>query len=68
MYFNRIIAEVTCARLLSLHPSVRTAEFRENSEFDVIIPDVIETSPAPAYHYLRILREEMDPAGIVLGK
>lgn len=60
MYFHRIIAEVSCARLLSLHPSVRTAEFRENSEFDIVMPDGIEISPDPASHYLRILREEVD--------
>jgi len=52
MCFHRIIAEVTCARLLSLHPSVRTAKIRENSEFAVIMPDGIETSPEPASHYL----------------
>ena len=51
-----------------MHPGVRIAEIRENSEFDVIMPDGIETSPETASHYLLILREEMDPAGIVLGK
>lgn len=55
-------------RLLSLHPGVRTAEVRENSEFDIIISDSIETSPEPAVQHLQILREEIDPAGVVLRK
>ncbi|MGA8848767.1 MAG: CoA-transferase [Dehalococcoidia bacterium] len=55
-------------RLLSLHPGVRAAEVRENSEFDIIIPDNTETSPEPAVQHLQILREEIDPAGVVLGK
>jgi acyl CoA:acetate/3-ketoacid CoA transferase beta subunit len=55
-------------RLLSLHPGVSTAEVRENSEFDIIISDSTETSPEPAAQHLQILREEIDPAGVVLGK
>lgn len=55
-------------RLISLHPGVRTAEVRENSEFDIIISDNIGTSPEPAAQHLQILREEIDPAGVVLGK
>ena len=60
--------ETKILRLLSLHPGVRIAEVRENSEFDIIIADNIETSPEPAVKHLQILREEIDPAGVVLGK
>jgi acyl CoA:acetate/3-ketoacid CoA transferase beta subunit len=55
-------------RLLSLHPGVSTAEVRENSEFDIIISANTETSPEPGVQYLQILCEEIDPAGVVLGK
>jgi acyl CoA:acetate/3-ketoacid CoA transferase beta subunit len=55
-------------RLLSLHPGVSTAEVKGNSEFDIIISDNIGTNPEPAAQHLQILREEIDPAGIVLGK
>jgi acyl CoA:acetate/3-ketoacid CoA transferase beta subunit len=55
-------------RLLSLHPGVSTAEVRENSEFDIIISASTKTSPEPAVQHLQILREEIDPAGVVLGK
>jgi acyl CoA:acetate/3-ketoacid CoA transferase beta subunit len=55
-------------RLLSLHPGVSTAEVRENSEFDIIISADTKTSPELAVQHLQILREEIDPAGVVLGK
>jgi glutaconate CoA-transferase subunit B len=55
-------------KLASLHPGVGIADVRENSSFEIVIPDKVETSPEPAEEHLRILREEIDPAGIVLGK
>ena len=55
-------------QLISLHPGVSIADVKENSSFEIIIPDKVETSPEPSEEHLRILREEIDPAGIVLGK
>jgi acyl CoA:acetate/3-ketoacid CoA transferase beta subunit len=55
-------------RLISLHPGVRTDEVKENSEFDIIISVNAETSAEPTPEHVRILREEVDPAGVVLGK
>jgi hypothetical protein len=55
-------------RLISLHPGVTTAEVKENSEFDIVLSANIGTSPEPAAQHLQILREEIDPAGVVLGK
>ncbi len=55
-------------KLISLHPGVSAAEVKENSGFEVITPDEIETSLEPTEQHLKILREEIDPAGIVLGK
>jgi len=55
-------------RLISLHPGVTPDEMRENSQFEIILPDCIAVSPEPDDEHLRILREEIDPAGIVLGK
>ena len=40
----------------------------ENSGFDVLVPNKIGVSPEPPEEYLRILREEIDPVGMVLGK
>jgi len=55
-------------KLISLHPAVSIDEVRENSSFDIIIPDEVEISPEPMEKHLKILREKIDPAGIMLGK
>ena len=55
-------------KLVSLHPGVTVNDIRENSIFEVIIPSKVEISPEPTEEHLRILRQEIDPAGIVLGK
>jgi len=60
--------ETKVLKLISLHPGVSIADVKENSSFEIIIPDKVETSPEPTEEHLRILREEIDPVGIVLGK
>ena len=61
-------AETKGLKLISLHPGISTADVRENSSFEIIIPDKVGVSPEPTEEHLRILREEIDAAGIVLGK
>jgi acyl CoA:acetate/3-ketoacid CoA transferase beta subunit len=53
--------------LLQVHPGVTVGEVIENTGFDLLIGDVRETD-APTDEELRLLREEIDPSGIVLGK
>jgi acyl CoA:acetate/3-ketoacid CoA transferase beta subunit len=53
--------------LLSLHPGVSIEEVREHSAFDILIPEEVAISPEPTAEHLRLLREEIDPAGIALG-
>ncbi len=55
-------------KLVSIHPGVTVAQIKENSSFDIIIPDNVPQSPTPTDGELKILRTEIDPAGIVLGK
>lgn len=55
-------------KLISLHPNSSLDEIKENSSFNIIIPDRVERSPEPSQQDLNILRREIDPAGIVLGK
>jgi glutaconate CoA-transferase, subunit B len=55
-------------KLISLHPGVNMAEVKENSGFEIAMPERIETSPVPTPRHLKILREEIDPAGIILEK
>lgn len=55
-------------RLKSLHPGTTLDQVKENSGFEIIIPDEIEESPTPTAEQLRLLREEIDPKGMVIGK
>jgi glutaconate CoA-transferase subunit B len=55
-------------KLISLHPGVGIDEVKENSQFEILLPEKIETSPEPSDKDLTLLRREIDPAGIVLGK
>jgi len=54
--------------LISLHPGATLDEVKDNSSFEIIIPDEIGTSYLPTEEDLRILRQEIDPSGMVLGK
>ncbi|MCU0661196.1 MAG: 3-oxoacid CoA-transferase [Myxococcota bacterium] len=55
-------------RLYSLHPGVTAQNVQENSNFPIDIPDIVGTSPTPTAQELRLLREVIDPSGIVIGK
>jgi glutaconate CoA-transferase subunit B len=55
-------------KLISIHPGVSIDQVKENSSFEIIIPGEVEITPDPTERHLRILRQEIDPAGIVLGK
>jgi acyl CoA:acetate/3-ketoacid CoA transferase beta subunit len=55
-------------KLVSIHPGITVEQVQDNSGFPIIIPDNVPVTPEPPDNYLRILREEIDPAGVVLGK
>jgi glutaconate CoA-transferase, subunit B len=54
--------------LISLHPGETIDSAKENSSFELLVRDKVEISPIPPEEYLKLLREEIDPTGIVLGK
>jgi glutaconate CoA-transferase subunit B len=54
--------------IVSLHPGENSESAQTNSGFAIHVPEVVETSPVPPPEYLKILREEIDPMGIVIGK
>jgi glutaconate CoA-transferase, subunit B len=59
----------TCRmRLHSLHPGATLDDVRESSGFEIEIPGSFGESPTPTAEELRLLREVIDPAGIVIGK
>ena len=54
--------------LLSVHPDVTVENIIENTGFEIQIKgEIMETKP-PTKEELSILREEIDPAGIVIGR
>jgi glutaconate CoA-transferase subunit B len=54
--------------LLCLHPGVKIDEVEENTDFKLIISEKVETTRKPTDEELRLLREEIDPSGIVIGR
>jgi len=54
--------------LLSLHPGKTIEDVKANAEFDIIIPDNYETTIEPSAEELKILREKVDPSGVIIGR
>jgi glutaconate CoA-transferase, subunit B len=54
--------------LVSIHPGENIENIINNSNFEITIPNSPVMSPVPPPEYLEILRKEIDPEGIVLGK
>ncbi|MGD2142272.1 MAG: CoA-transferase [Candidatus Bathyarchaeota archaeon] len=61
-------SETKRMRLLSVHPGVTVEEIVENTGFKLIIPSKVTTTDPPIDVELKLLREEIDSAGIVIGK
>ena len=55
-------------KLISVHPGVTVEDVVENTGFELIIPDEVSETTPPTDEELRLLREEIDSAGIVIGK
>jgi glutaconate CoA-transferase subunit B len=53
--------------LLSIHPGVTLDQIKENSGFDIIIPEHVSVTTPPSKQELAIL-EKIDPLGMVIGK
>ena len=53
--------------LISMHPGVTLDQIKNNSSFDIIIPEKIDVTKPPTNNELKILKE-IDPAGIVIEK
>lgn len=54
--------------LLSVHQGVTVDQVVNNTGFELIIPEKVETTLLPTVDELRLLREEIDPKGIYAGK
>jgi len=52
-------------RLHSLHPGVRIDDVVANTGFDLVIPDHVPPTMPPTIEELRVLRERIDPGGLL---
>lgn len=52
----------------SLHPGVTVEEVRENTGFEMLFVENLTETPAPTDAELHILRTEVDPLGLIIGK
>jgi len=55
-------------RVESLHPGVTVDDVRANTSFEMLFADNLATTPEPTDDELRILRQEVDPQGLIIGK
>jgi glutaconate CoA-transferase subunit B len=54
--------------MLSIHPGVTEADIQAKTGFDILIPETHGVTREPTAEDLRILREEVDPHGYVVGR
>ncbi|MBS7635290.1 3-oxoacid CoA-transferase [Candidatus Bathyarchaeota archaeon] len=54
-------------KLLSIHPGFTLEDIRENTGFELLIREEVSVTEPPREEELRLLREVIDPAGIVIG-
>jgi glutaconate CoA-transferase, subunit B len=47
----------------SLHPGITPEEVRQNTGWDLKVPEAAERTPPPTAEELRLIREELDPQG-----
>ncbi|MBI5029069.1 MAG: 3-oxoacid CoA-transferase [Chloroflexi bacterium] len=52
----------------SLHPGVTKDDVIANTGFEILFADPVLTTAEPTDQELKILREEIDPAGLIIGK
>ena len=61
--------EETCRmRVESLHPGVSLEEVKDNCGFELLVFGELDNTPPPTAEELRVLREEVDPDGYIIGR
>jgi len=55
-------------RIVSVHPGHSLKDVREQCGFELLEADRVTETPAPADDELRLLREEVDPFGFIIGR
>jgi acyl CoA:acetate/3-ketoacid CoA transferase beta subunit len=52
----------------SVHPGVTREDIQANTGFELLFAEPLPTTPEPTNEELRLLREEVDPQGLLIGK
>ena len=52
----------------SLHPGITKDEVMANTGFEMLFADPVRTTLEPTEEELRVLREDVDPQGLIIGK
>ena len=55
-------------RVESLHPGVTKQDVIDNTGFEMLFIEPLQITPEPTDEELHILREEVDPEGVMIGK
>lgn len=55
-------------RVISLHPGVDLADVKKNCGFELLVADTLDATTPPTEQELKVLREEVDPFGYVIGR
>jgi glutaconate CoA-transferase subunit B len=55
-------------RIESVHPGITIDEVQENTGFDLLVKGEIHITKPPTKEELKILREEIDPLKLIIGK
>lgn len=52
----------------SVHPGVEVAKVIEETGFELIIPSYVKKTPPPTESELKILRGEVNPLRLIIGR
>ena len=55
-------------QVLSCHPGITMDEIQDKTGFLISSADDVQETPPPTERELTILREEVDPTGVVIGR
>jgi glutaconate CoA-transferase subunit B len=55
-------------RVEALHPGVTVEDVQANTGFEMLFVDPLPVTPEPTDQELRVLRDEVDPQGLIVGK
>lgn len=61
-------AQTKRMKVESLHPGVTKDDVIQNTGFEMLFADPLPVTREPSEEELRILREEVDPEGVIIGK